>query len=292
ERRQHWPLCALCPTVTGSLAGFRGRQWIGDQLDQCPLEYRVVPQGRGGKSRPVPGGAAFVGAGREGTAVLVLTLPSQTAALAARFAKSGYLPLPGLLTRTGLTTLQEECDRLEVGARRRDFRMACMDNSPRHMTTLGGQHIAQESALITGLYRNAGLLAFLAALHRAEVTTVAEPVERHVLNILHRPGDTHGAHTDDYPLALVLFLQAPPRADDGGLLEFSPGRHDLKALKEPGTCQLHHPPGDAYLLRSDLTAHRVTPLTRPGRRRTVLNFAYTTPDRQQPTTKTAHHLYT
>jgi hypothetical protein len=229
---------------------------------------------------------------RRGTAVLVLTLPSHPAALAARFAETGYLPLPGLLTPAGLTALREECDRLEVGARRRDFHMACMDDSPRHMTTLGGHHIAQESALITTLYRDADLLALLAALHGANVTTVPEPVERHVLNILHRPGDTHGAHTDDYPLALVLFLQAPPRAEDGGLLEFAPGRQDLTALQEPGARRLHHLPGDAYLLRSDLTAHRVTPLTRSGLRRTVLNFAYTTPERQQPATDTAYHLYT
>jgi hypothetical protein len=160
------------------------------------------------------------------------------------------------------------------------------------MTTLGGHHIARESALVTTLYNDAGLLALLTALCGADVTTVPELVERHVLNILHRPGDTHGAHTDDYPLALVLFLEAPAQLGDGGLLEFVPGLQDLKALEEPGTCRLHHPPGDAYLLRSDLTAHRVTPLTRPGLRRTVLNFAYTTPDRPRPATDSAHRLYT
>ncbi|MFD3328684.1 hypothetical protein [Streptomyces sp. NPDC058701] len=141
----------------------------------------------------------------------MLTLPSQPAALAARFAETGYLPLPCLLTPTGLAALREECGRLEAAARRRDFRMASMGESPRHMTTLGGHHIARESGLISALYRGPELLALLSALYGAGITTVAEPVERHVLNILHRPGDTHGAHTDDYPLALVLFLQAPLR---------------------------------------------------------------------------------
>ncbi|MGW6389682.1 HalD/BesD family halogenase [Streptomyces sp. NPDC055103] len=123
------------------------------------------------------------------------------------------------------------------------------------------------------------------------VPCTAVSVERHVLNVLHRPGDTHGAHTDDYPLALVLFLEAPPHPADGGLLEFHPGRGDLDALDAPGTHRAHHRPGDAYVLRSDRTAHRVTPLDRPGLRRTVLNFAYTTPGHQNPTAPSAARLY-
>ncbi|MFD3938184.1 hypothetical protein ACFWSF_26580 [Streptomyces sp. NPDC058611] len=119
-----------------------------------------------------------------------------------------------------------------------------------------------------------------------------EPVERHVLNILHQSGDTHGAHTDDYLLALVLFVGTPPRPADGGLLEFNPGHRDLTALDKPGTRQVHHHAGDAYLLRSDLTAHRVTPLNRPGTRRTVLNFAYTTHGHRSPATDSASRLYT
>ncbi|MFD3808944.1 hypothetical protein ACFWTC_36520 [Streptomyces sp. NPDC058619] len=223
--------------------------------------------------------------------MLVLTLPSQPVPLRARFAETGYLPLPDLITRQGLEALRHEAARLEAAATRRDFRMECMDDSPRHMTTLGGHHIAQESALISTLYRDTGLLALLTALHGVGVLPVEEPVERHVLNILHQPGDTHGAHTDDYPLALVLFIEAP-EASDGGLLEFNPGRRSLSSLNEPGTCRLHHQAGDAYLLRSDLTAHRVTPLDRPGTRRTVLNFAYTTEDHQAPATDSAQRLYT
>ncbi|WP_328540636.1 HalD/BesD family halogenase [Streptomyces sp. NBC_00344] len=222
----------------------------------------------------------------------MLTLPSHPVPLRIRFAETGYLPLPGLLTSRGLQTLREETDRLEAAATRRDFRMECMDDSPRHMTTLGGHHIAQESTLISTLYRDTALLALLAAVHGTDVLPVEEEVERHVLNILHNPGDTHGAHTDDYPLALVLFIAAPPETADGGLLEFNPGHQDLTALDEPGTRQIHHQAGDAYLLRSDLTAHRVTPLNRPGSRRTVLNFAYTTEDHQAPATDSAHRLYT
>ncbi|WP_405496135.1 hypothetical protein [Streptomyces sp. NBC_00096] len=208
-----------------------------------------------------------------------------------QFTADGYLPLPQLISPAGLTELGNEAGRLEADAVRRDFRMPCMDDSPRHMTTLGGDHIARTSPLITQTYQDQGVMRLLSSLLDETVVAVHEPVERHVLNVLHRPGDTHGAHTDDYPLALVLFLEAPPRPTDGGLLEFHPGRSDLAALDAPGTRRVHHQPADGYLLRSDLTAHRVTPLERPGVRRTVLNFAYTTPDRQGPTTTSASLLY-
>ncbi|WP_327303990.1 hypothetical protein OG730_10455 [Streptomyces sp. NBC_01298] len=208
-----------------------------------------------------------------------------------QFTADGYLPLPQLITPTGLADLGNEAGRLEAAAVRRDFRMPCMDDSPRHMTTLGGDHIARTSPLITQTYQDQGVMRLLSSLLDETVVAVHDPVERHVLNVLHRPGDTHGAHTDDYPLALVLFLEAPPRPTDGGLLEFHPGRSDLAALDAPGTRRVHHQPADGYLLRSDLTAHRVTPLGRPGVRRTVLNFAYTTPDRQGPTTSSASLLY-
>ncbi|BDH05795.1 hypothetical protein HEK131_30220 [Streptomyces seoulensis] len=54
----------------------------------------------------------------------------------------------------------------------------------------------------------------------------------------------------------------------------------------------HHRAGDGYLLRSDTTAHRVTPLTRSGLRRVVLNFAYGTSAAPARTTTSARELYT
>ncbi|WP_436319199.1 hypothetical protein [Streptomyces virginiae] len=44
-------------------------------------------------------------------------------------------------------------------------------------------------------------------------------------------------------------------------------------------------------MRSDTTAHRVTPLRRPGIRRNVVNLAYTTAGHQPPVTESAVLLY-
>ncbi|MFK0236639.1 HalD/BesD family halogenase [Streptomyces vinaceus] len=209
----------------------------------------------------------------------------------AQLERTGYVPLTGLLTAEGLALLRQEAARLEDIARRRDFSMACMDDSPRHMTTLGGQVIAAESELLPRLYADEALIELLGRLTGRPVASVPDPVERHVLNILHQEGDTHGGHTDDYPYALVLFLEAPSSPADGGLLEYTPGTSRLDTLGTAAAVTSHHHAGDAYLLRSDTTAHRVTPLTRPGVRRTVLNFAYTLPGHPAHATDSANQLY-
>jgi hypothetical protein len=221
----------------------------------------------------------------------VLSLPECTRAVRDRFATDGYLPLPSLIPSGTLPVLAREVRRLEGLALRRDFVMASMDSSPRHMTTLGGHVIARTSHLVPELYHGRRLLSWIGEVSGLPAAWVADPLERHVINILHQEGDTHGAHTDDYPLALVLFTEAPGDPADGGLLQFTPHAHDLSGLESAAARHAHHRPGDGYLLRADTTAHRVTPLRRPGLRRTVMNLAYTTPDRQQARTPSAGQLY-
>ncbi|MFG2888529.1 hypothetical protein [Streptomyces sp. NPDC048248] len=142
---------------------------------------------------------------------------------------------------------------------------------------------------LPGLVRP-GSLPALSAIAGWGAVRVCDPLERHVINSLHQQGDTHGGHTDDYPPALVLFTEAPDDPADGGLLEHVP-HAGLGALTTGAVRSAHHRPGDGYLLRSDVCAHRVTPLRRSGLRRTVLNFAYTTPDRQAAITPSAPEPY-
>lgn len=188
-------------------------------------------------------------------------------ATASQFEQAGYLALRGLLTPSALADLRHDAARLQARAKRRDFQMECMGGTPRHMTTLGGIEIAETAPVISALYRDPRLLATLGALVGLTFELAADPVERHVLNVLHRSGDTHGLHTDDYPLALVMFLESPSCEAGCGHLEFfdvcKAGQSSIKS----------HAPGDAYLLRADKFPHRVQPI-HDGCLRTVLNFAY------------------
>jgi hypothetical protein len=193
------------------------------------------------------------------------------------FAEEGYVPLPGFLTPSGLGALRREVEHLESVATRRDFNMECMNDTPRHMTTVGGHVIADESAMICDLYSDPAVMHFLREVTGLDLIPAPDLVERHVANFLHLPGDIHGAHFDDYPVALLLFVETPGSPEDGGLLEFLANAGDLAEIDGPETRRAFHVSGDAYVLRTDTTAHRVTALTRPCRR-VVLNFAYATPE--------------
>ncbi len=214
------------------------------------------------------GSSSATGAGGDtllrGLAGLDAIDPAETQPL---FAHAGYLPLRGLLNAGSLADLRAEVDHLLTEARRRDFDMECMGGSPRHMTTLGGIEISRMAPRITELYRSPDLIDRLGRLIGLELVLADDPVERHVLNRLHRGGDTHGLHTDDYPLALVMFLESPTCEEGCGHLEF------FDACKAGHSSVLSHDAGDAYLLRADRMPHRVRPI-HDGCVRTVLNFAY------------------
>ncbi|MFE5491766.1 hypothetical protein ACFQ7Z_17730 [Streptomyces virginiae] len=184
-----------------------------------------------------------------------------------------------------------EVARLEKLASRRDLTMSCMGDSPRHMTVLGGRVIAEESELIPSLYRDRRLIALLARIGGIDAEPVRDPLERYVVNILHRPA-THTAPTPTttpWPWSSSPTPRPTPRT--AACWSTPPHTPTLDDLDTPAVRTARHAPGDAYLLRSDTTAHRVTPLRRPGIRRSVVNLAYTTAGRQQPVTESAALLY-
>lgn len=203
---------------------------------------------------------------------------------ARQFSENGYVPLPGFLSENALGAMKSVVEVLQAQAKRRDFDMACMGGTPRHMTTLGGVEIAESGPLIAELYQHGELINEIGSQLAMNIVTADDPVERHVLNILHKRGDTHGLHVDDYPIALVMFLESPACTEGCGHLEYHPA-------DAPNKVSTHgHAPGDAYLLRSDRFAHRVMPI-HDGCTRTVLNFAYGAAGINVTTSPSASILY-
>ena len=254
-----------------------------------PPNSQMVTGGPHGQ--PTIGGAVADGMSADPAGSAVLTFNPEVmsrvdvAAARQQFSHAGYLALPGLLRGQPLAVLRVEMERLLARARRRDFDMACMGGSPRHMTTLGGVEIAETAPTITDLYGSDELVAWLSQLVGLGLTLADDPVECHVLNHLHKGGDTHGLHTDDYPVALVMFLESPSCEEGCGHLEFfaacSAG-HQSSVVR--------HDAGDAYLLRADKLSHRVQPI-HDGCVRTVLNFAYGATDHVVERTESASILY-
>ncbi|MET0405465.1 MAG: hypothetical protein ABW123_23815, partial [Cystobacter sp.] len=188
------------------------------------------------------------------------------------YAEHHYVKFPGLLLGPGFPLLQQEVFRLRECAFRRQFNMECMDNSPRHMSTLGGDGIQELSTLVPRLYEHPALLRFLTYVADVEVQTLPD-IDRYVINDLHQSGDTFGAHYDDYPISLVFIIEGAPAGAGGDVEMVKNGA--LADIDGPRVTRLPLATGDVYMLKSDTTAHRVAPLTADVRR-TAINLAYIT----------------
>lgn len=205
------------------------------------------------------------------------------------FARDGYVSLPQLFSEQTFAMLQAEIARLKKHANVRNFTMPGYETL-RRMSTLGGKEIRRQSPLLLELYDSFELRSLVSRICGREIFTCYDENEWQVINWLDGPGDTHGWHLDDPPLALVIFIEAPPPGQ-GGALEFLTGwpqlcaeigsdpERDVQSIVD--TCRAaglvrsrEHSIGDAYLLRADQCLHRAEPLRALGTRRAVLNMAF------------------
>lgn len=189
--------------------------------------------------------------------------------LSARYKSDDFAVMPAFVSSAALTLLQKETHRLISHSIRKDFDMECMDGSLRRMRTLGAPVIDALSTLVPELYYSPDLIALVRNIVGEEVYPLFEDVDRYVLNSLTKPGDTFGAHFDDYPLSLVVVIEVAP---EGGRPRLLPGAKRVLDVADDYV-EVDLAAGDAYLLRADTTAHMVSPLGPTGRR-LAYNFAY------------------
>jgi len=212
-----------------------------------------------------------------------------TAALNAHYQDLHHAAFPGFVSPEFFAQLKIDVDALLAFRRRRDFLMECMDNSPRRMNVVNGHIIEQNSSLVPALYNNPAVIEFLSSVIGEQVLPLTDDVDRYVINQLQMTSDTFGAHYDDYPISFVIILESPGM-DGGGYAEMVPRAHSLSQLDE-NPIRLPLKAGDAYVLKTDTTAHRVAPL-KQDTQRTAINFAYTTPSFVPPRiTNSAAMLY-
>ncbi|HZS19353.1 MAG TPA: hypothetical protein VFA63_00005 [Pseudonocardiaceae bacterium] len=198
--------------------------------------------------------------------------------------------LPGFVPPEGLAALRVEISRIRSRANRRDIQMAESEGTWRRMSTIGGRVVSASSALIPAIYHDPQLLNFLSVLAGEKVSTVPDPNENHVINILHESGDLHGAHIDTYAYAFNIVVEAPPPDTGGGQLEVY---FNVKSVAEskkirPEIFALR--PGDAYFLKTDTNLHRVRPIT-GNRLRIVLNLAYANDETKNLASYSSSQLY-
>ena len=203
--------------------------------------------------------------------------------LRAQFQAEHVAPLRGFCPPSLLRPLQEEACRLidEHGVAR-NFDLAITDNTPRHMTTVGQPVIRDNGPFVHALYFAPSLQVFLSQLVDEELTTCPYAGEHYVISRLGKSGDTHGWHWDDYSYGFVIILEAPPY-QEGGFVQAVPHTSWDKqnpdvygALLKSEVRSYALEPGDAYMVKTNTTMHRVHPI-RGESRRTIVNMTWACP---------------
>lgn len=203
--------------------------------------------------------------------------------LAERFACDEYIELQCLFGDELFDRLRKIAKTaLDSAGRRRELRMPATDYSKRSYRLAGREALLAADPFISSFYRDPQLLQILHAITAESITTVPYLPEEFIAARYEEAGDTHGWHWDDYAYALIWILEAP-NAAHGGTLEFV--RNVAWDKSQPrvahhlhhGHIQQRHPArGTVYLLRTDTTLHRVTPLAQAGLRE-ILCLSYAAP---------------
>lgn len=171
--------------------------------------------------------------------------------------------LPDGLWRRALGELEAL---FETQSRRRDILVKQSGNTPRNYSNLDRETLRRGSIVVPCVFTSQPLYKLLSKVVEEAVHPVPYLPEEYIASRLHRVGDIYGWHWDDYSWALVWVLKTPPE-NVGGSLEYikrvpwNRAEPDIDRWVSRGPVQRRHPgPGSAYLLKSDTSLHRVSPL--------------------------------
>ncbi len=200
--------------------------------------------------------------------------------LTASFKNKGFVKIKSLITNEGLDYLDNKMVNLLPEMKRRDFLMSQTGNTLRKMQVLSG-HVMNNQKDILSIYKNQELKSTLSKITEKEICDCPELIENICITRLSKKGDTHGKHTDDYPIALIMAIKMPKKMD-GGLVnvQLENGKSESIFLEK----------GDAYIMRTDKLLHSVTPL-KTDSERIILNFTYSFNGMEIKPNGTAYKLF-
>ena len=203
--------------------------------------------------------------------------------LAQDFQKEGYVLASHLIPDSLKEQVFKEVhELLRKHAIRRDAHIKQTGNSPRFMSNVSRQAIAEHGRLIPAVYHSKPMKRLLGSIAQDELYGVPWKDEEFIITRQERAGDTHGWHWGDYSYTLIWVVQAPS-LEYGGMLQCVP--HTIWDKDRPQVNQLlcentistyPHKTGDVYFLESHHTLHRTVPLTIDATR-IILNTCWAGP---------------
>jgi len=196
------------------------------------------------------------------------------------FARNGFIIVRDVVPDSIRTAVREEVlTLLAQHAERRDLRLATTDNTPRRMSVVPSEYVAEHGSLIGTLYRSTARRGVLEQVTGEPLMDCPSKDEEFLITRQERAGDTHGWHWGDFSFALIWIIETPPLAC-GGMLQCVPHtRWDKKHaqihehLCENPIATYGFCTGDIYLLRTDTTLHRTVPLN-TDTTRIILNMTW------------------
>ncbi|QPP08391.1 hypothetical protein G4Z16_20540 [Streptomyces bathyalis] len=217
--------------------------------------------------------------------------PDRMAELREKFASEHVVVLNGLCPQDLQEVIKDEaCAIMDRHGTTHDLVFEITDNTPRRMTTVGQPVIKDEGPLIDAFYFSPTLLDVCSEVVGEQVHTCPYAGEHYVISRLDKSGDTHGWHWDDYTYGIILVLEAP-HYTEGGFIQAVPHTSWDKenpdvygALLSSQVRSYALEPGDAYLVKTNTTMHRVFPIRGDGRRTIVNMTLASTADLSMPLT--------
>ncbi|KTB63309.1 ArpA protein [Pseudomonas allii] len=201
-------------------------------------------------------------------------------ALRHEFSRDGFIKLRNIVDDELRDFITSEVNGLiERQLERRDLHLATTDNTPRYMSVVRSEFIAENSPLINALSKSEVLLGTLSLIAGTPIVASVSKDEEFLITKQERKGDTHGWHWGDYSFALIWIIETPPIAK-GGMLQCvphtswdksNPRIHELLCSNPIKTYGFKT--GDIYFLRTDTTLHRTIPLNEDARR-IILNMTW------------------
>jgi len=200
--------------------------------------------------------------------------------LETRFHRDGFIIVRDIVSEALRQAVREEVMALlEREVERRDLYLETTGNTPRFMSVVRSELIAEYGHLIGRLYRSAALTETLSRIAGESLFPCPSKDEEFLITRQEKKGDTHGWHWGDFSFALIWLIDSPP-VSVGGMLQCVPHTRWDKSNPRIHEYLCATPvttygflPGDIYFLRTDTTLHRTVPLTSDARR-IILNMTW------------------
>lgn len=190
-----------------------------------------------------------------------------------QYREDDFAEISGFMPRDLHQAALDELESLfSTQSKRRDLTIRQSENTPRKLTILDRDTLNDGSRIIPSIFRARKLYELLELIVGESVHSVPYIPEEFIASRLHKAGDEHGWHWDDYTWALVWIFKMPGE-DNGGSVEFvkrvqwNHANPQIEGIVERGPVLKRHPRvGSAYLLKADTALHRVSPLRESGER--------------------------